>query len=127
MNKSRILVVDDDPNISRLVATILSQSSQYEVRTENRAYAALASARDFKPDLVLLDVDMPGKDGGEVASEIHGDPALAHVPIVFLTSLVSRNEAGNGLSLRGGMRFLAKPVDPAVLQRSVRSLLAVAA
>jgi len=123
MNKSRILIIDDDPNISRLVATLLTRCSNCEVRVENRPFAAKAAAEEFRPELILLDVDMPGKDGGEVAAEFHADPRFANVPIVFLTSLISPHEITEEAVMRGGMPFLSKPVNPKALDRTIKQLL----
>jgi len=124
MNRSRILVVDDEPNLSQLVRLFLEKTQRFEVRVENRPALALSAAREFLPDLILLDVDMPGKDGGDVEREIRKEPALTGVPILFLTSLVSRAEAGESEVLRGGKRFLAKPVSPGVLINCVDNILA---
>ena len=115
MNKRRILVIDDEVKVSDLVRILLERTKRYEVRVENRSANALAAAQEFRPDMILLDVDMPGKDGGVVAGEMRTLPATRDVPIVFLTSLVSRAEAGERETIRGGMRFLAKPLDPKVL------------
>jgi len=123
MNKLKILVVDDDPKLSRLVKAILEKTGLYEVREENRSSAALATARAFIPDMILLDVDMPGKDGGDVARELQGDPTLSAKPVLFFTSLISHGEAGKHEVERGGMLFLAKPVDPAVLIETVGRIL----
>jgi len=114
MSKAKILIVDDDARLSSLTGAILLGGG-YEVREENRSFAALATARAFRPDLVLLDVDMPGKDGGTVAAEMAADRSTAGTPIIFITSLVAQDEAG----MRGGARFLAKPVEPAVLLAAV--------
>jgi CheY-like chemotaxis protein len=119
-----ILVVDDEPNLSNLVRLFLEQTRRYQVRVENRSSNALAVARELRPAMILLDVDMPGKDGGQVALEIGSDPALRNTPIVFFTSLISREEAGNREVVRGGQRFLAKPVNPKVLVEVVDRLLA---
>ena len=124
MTKSRILVVDDEPNLSGLVRLFLEKTQRFEVRVENRSALALAAAREFRPDMILLDVDMPGKDGGEVSREIQADPALRGVPILFFTSLISRAEAGERETVRGGMRFLAKPVNPKILIDTVDRILA---
>lgn len=118
MSKSKILVVDDDPKLSRLVALILSRVGGYDVCEENLSFAALNTARRFRPDLILLDVDMPGKDGGTVETEIRGDLALQHVPILFVTSLISSAESG----VHNGKRYLAKPVIPKVLIETVHSM-----
>ena len=127
MTKSRILVVDDEPNLSSLVRIFLERTQRFEVRVENRSARALAAAREFRPDMILLDVDMPGKDGGEVAREVQAEPSLRSVPIVFFTSLVSHEEAGEREILRAGMRFLAKPVNPKVLIDTVDRVLAAEA
>jgi CheY-like chemotaxis protein len=127
MNKPRILVVDDEPNLSGLVRLFLEKTGRFEVRVENRSALALAVAREFRPDMILLDVDMPGKDGGEVSREIGADPALGGVPILFFTSLISHAEAGEREAVRGGKRFLAKPVNPKVLVETVDRILASAA
>jgi DNA-binding response OmpR family regulator len=123
MNKQRILVVDDEPKVSDLVRMFLERTKRFEVRVENRSANAMTAVREFRPDMVLLDVDMPGKDGGVVASEIKAQPATQKLPILFLTSLVSRAEAGERETVRGGMRFLAKPLDPKVLIETVDRIL----
>jgi DNA-binding response OmpR family regulator len=115
MSNKRILIVDDEPNLSTLLQHYLIQSGDYEVLTENLPGQALRSARSFNPDMILLDVNMPGKDGGEVARDIRADKALSHIPILFLTSLVSSAEAGDRVLTRGTQRFLSKPVNPEVL------------
>jgi CheY-like chemotaxis protein len=124
MTKSRILVVDDEPNLSGLVRLFLEKTQRFEVRVENRSARALSAACEFRPDMILLDVDMPGKDGGEVSREIEAEPALRGVPILFLTSLISRAEGGEREIVRAGKRFLAKPVDPKVLIETVDRVLA---
>ena len=117
MSKSKILVVDDDPNLSRLIAVILKLGAGYEVTEENHPSAALETARRIRPDLIVMDVDMPGKDGGAVWAEISRDPKLAGVSVIFVSGLVSKDEAG----VRGGLRYLSKPVDPGLLLDAVRA------
>lgn len=122
MSKTRVLIVDDDVNLSRLSAMILEHSGGYEVLTEKDPRRALAVARQFRPEIMLLDVDMPEKSGGEVAQEVKSDPLLRGVPILFLTGLVSKAEAGDEQVESGGMSFLAKPVLPEVLLACVNKL-----
>ena len=124
MTLKRILVVDDEPNLSNLVRMFLVRTKRYEVLTENRSSQAVKSALTFQPDLILLDVDMPGKDGGEVNRDLKATPALKDVPVIFFTSLVSHEEAGKAVSIRGGTPFLAKPVNPDVLITEVDRMLA---
>jgi len=122
MVKTRVLVVDDDPNLSRLTGMILENSGEYEVLTENDSTRAISVARQFKPQIMLFDVDMPNKDGGELAREAKNDPQLRDVPVLFLTGLVSKGEAGHQEMECGGQSFLAKPVLPEVLLSSVRKM-----
>ncbi|MHA3772689.1 response regulator [Verrucomicrobiota bacterium sgz303538] len=123
MSKAKILVVDDDPKLSRLVKVLLENTKLYEVCEVNRPTEALATARAFRPDGILLDVDMPGKDGGELAREMGADPHLCSVPLMFFTSLVSGLAPGEHEVERGGRRFLAKPVNPGALIRAISRLL----
>ena len=122
MTKTRVLIVDDDVNLSRLSAMILEHSGGYEVVTEKDSRRAIAVARQFLPEIMLLDVDMPDKSGGEIAQEAKIDPILCGIPILFLTGLVSKAEAGNHEVESGGMSFLAKPVLPEVLLACVNKL-----
>src|SRR5258707_258746 len=109
MEKKRILIVDDEESFTRMVKLNLEKAG-FDVREENKAMNALAAARDFKPDLILLDVIMPSMDGGDIAGQIQADRHLRGTPIVFLTATVSQREAGvQGLN-SGGCLFLAKPV-----------------
>ena len=96
MEKKRILIIDDEAGFTRMVKLNLEKTGQFEVREENKATYALAAAREFKPDLILLDVIMPSMDGGDVASLIQADRNLRGTPIVFLTATVSPREAGPG-------------------------------
>lgn len=123
MNKPRILVVDDDPKVSHLLALILHGCGRYEVFEEDRPYMALSVAAELQPNLILLDVDMPGKSGGELAAEFKARPKLANVPVLFVTSLVVARETGPACVERGGHYFLSKPVRPALLLQTVREML----
>ncbi len=109
MKTRRILVIDDDAQSTRMVKFNLERTGRYVVRELNDPNPALAVAREFKPDLVLLDVCMPGLQGVEVAFQIRGDTEFQQTPVVFMTSLVSEWEAvGDGTS-DGGFHFVAKP------------------
>ena len=112
MKKKRILLVDDEPSVTRTLQIYLEATGAYEVRAENDATLALAAAQEFQPDLIFLDVVMPEKDGAALAVEISADATLKDVPIVFLTALVTEKEVGPEGREIGGRSFLAKPVDP---------------
>lgn len=107
MSKKKILLVDDESGFTRLLRLTLPA---YEIREENNPLKALLTAKDFKPDMIFLDVIMPDIDGGTVASQMKEDPALKDVPIVFLTAIVSKDETGTRGKI-GGCDFLAKPVS----------------
>jgi CheY-like chemotaxis protein len=108
--KKRILVVDDRASNTRLMKLSLEATNDYLVREENDSKAALATAEEFQPHLILLDVMMPGMDGGELAACFQGNSRLKAVPIVFLTAAVTKGEVAASGGLRGGFPFLAKPV-----------------
>ena len=111
MSKTKVLIVDDDIASSRLLAVGLEKTGLFQAVVENVATRAASTAREFRPGVILLDVCMPGADGGDVAFRIHSDPALRSTPIVFLTSLVSGQEATTQSILRGGYEFLPKPAS----------------
>lgn len=111
MEKKRVLIIDDEASFTRMVKLNLEKTGEFEVREENRALNGLAAAREFKPDVIFLDVVMPGADGGDVAQQIHADRNLKNVPVVFLTATVSPREAGEGGLQSGGALFLGKPVS----------------
>jgi len=109
--KKRILIVDDEVSFARMVKLNLEKTGAFDVRTENKATYALAAAREFKPDLIILDVIMPNMDGGDVSNQFKRDRQLRDTPIIFLTATVSKREAGEGGLNSGGALFLAKPVS----------------
>jgi CheY-like chemotaxis protein len=108
--KKRILAVDDQASNTRLVKLCLEGTNDYVVREENDAKAALATAEEFQPHLILLDVMMPAMDGGDLAACFQASPKLKAVPIVFLTAAVTKGEVEASGGRIGGNAFLAKPV-----------------
>jgi len=108
--KRRIMIVDDDSESTHLVKILLEKTGNYLVLEENNAAQAHQSARDFRPDVILLDIMMPERDGGEVEAEIEADAELRRTPIIFLTALVTEPEAKAGLRI-DGRRSVAKPIN----------------
>lgn len=120
---SRVLVVDDDEAITRLLQRVLSGGA-FVVDVAHDAETALNAVRTVKPDVVLLDVMLPGADGFEVCRRVKQDPATRLTPVVLVTSLDAREARIEGLEA-GADDFLAKPVDASELLARVRSLVRV--
>ena len=118
----RILVVDDDPVIVRLLEVNLRLDG-YEVETASRGEEGLERAEATVPDLVLLDVMMPGLDGWETCRRLRGIPALAETPVIFLSARAQDDDRSRGESL-GSVSYVTKPFDPVRLLELVRDLLA---
>ncbi len=116
----RILVVDDiEANVRLLQAKL--QAEYYHVLTASDGATALAIAAEEKPDLLLLDVMMPGMDGFEVCRRLKDDPETRHIPIVLVTALDGRADRITGLEA-GADEFLTKPIDDVLLFARVKSL-----
>lgn len=116
MKRNRVLVIDDDRNATRVSRLMLERTGHYEVRELNDPNRALRAAREFAPDLILLDVCMPNVEGSKVAETISSDPTVGAIPIVFLTCIVTPAEAGNsGTLIIGRHEYIAKPVRPETL------------
>ena len=115
------MIVDDEAGFTRLLKLTLEGTKRYVVREENDGSQALHAARQFRPDLILLDIVMPKMDGGDVARQITSDPMLKAVKIIFLTAIVSKKEAGAGGI--GGFPFMAKPVSLAALTGMIEETL----
>jgi CheY-like chemotaxis protein len=107
----RILVVDDEASFTRLLKLNLEGTGRYSVLTENNPLIALPAAVHFKPDLILMDVMMPGLDGGDVADLFSKHADLRNIPIIFLTATVKHAEVDASHGEIGGLNFLSKPVS----------------
>ena len=119
----RVLVVDDDPLILKVVATVLDMRDAYVVQMVTSADEALAAVDDQRPALVVTDVMMPGMDGFELTRELRRRPDLERLPIVLLTardSSADRAEAEEA----GGDAYLTKPFSPLELLDVIERLLA---
>jgi len=106
----RILIVDNDRDSTHVVKILLERTGRYFVLEENDAAKAHQSAQNFRPDVILLDIMMPGIDGGDVAAQIEADPELQKTPIIFLTALITKPETKTGLRIQGHPSF-AKPIN----------------
>jgi CheY-like chemotaxis protein len=119
--KPTLLVVDDTPDNVRLIADLFAE--EYRVRVAHSGEKALAVCKsDNPPDLVLLDVMMPGMDGFEVAHHMREYPGSAHIPVIFVTALTDAASRQRGMHL-GAVDFVTKPIDPDMLRLRVHNFM----
>ncbi|BBD99924.1 diguanylate cyclase response regulator [Sphingobium amiense] len=116
MGKATILIVDDDIANIEIMNAVLEED--YEVCFATSGWQALDVARTAQPDLILLDVLMPGIDGFEVCRQLKADPLLADMPVIFTTGLGDTEDEMRGLAL-GAIDYVTKPVQPAILRARV--------
>jgi DNA-binding response OmpR family regulator len=109
MKKKRILLIDDEVSFTRLLKLNLEQMRNYEGRVENGAEHAVRAAREFCPDLVLLDIIMPRLIGNDVAERFRAEAELTRIPIVFLSAACSRNSADEPNRALANFPYIAKP------------------
>jgi DNA-binding response OmpR family regulator len=122
MQNARVLVVDDEAPI-RLLCRVNLEAEKMEVLEAGDGPTGLEMARKEHPDVILLDVMMPGLDGWRVAEELLEDPATSSIPIVFLTARAELRDRARGLDL-GGLDYVTKPFNPVELAPLIRDLIA---
>ena len=109
MRTTRILIVDDEPDFTALLKENLEESGNYMVRQINDSSLALKAAVEFRPHLCIVDVVMPGMDGGDVVAQIRAEPSLKKVPVMMLTALVEENPSSqDGETQTGDLTFMSK-------------------
>ena len=121
----RILLCDDEPDVQRVLARRL-QAEGYEVVTASDGEEALKKAATEKPDVILLDIMLPKKNGNMVAAELQEKPETRHIPIIFITCLVNTNEARVMQYRSGGNTIMGKPIDSNDLMRLIEQAHAAA-
>ena len=117
----RILYVEDEPDIQAIARIALEAVGGFVVKTCSSGAQALAEAEDFKPDLILLDVMMPGMDGPATLKALRQQAALSGVPVVFITAKVQSSEV-EGYKALGAVDVIAKPFDPMRLASQVSTI-----
>jgi two-component system alkaline phosphatase synthesis response regulator PhoP len=121
MATQRILVVDDDKEVVRLMRAYLEQAG-YEVFVAYDGETAVHNLRREKPDLLLLDLMLPDRDGWDITRLVRSDPSLANIPIIMLTARVDTNDKIVGLEI-GADDYITKPYDPREVVARVRARL----
>ena len=117
--QASILVVDDSPENLQVMAAVLKEHYKVRVAINGERALALATAPE-PPDLILLDVMMPGMDGYEVCSRLKSNPATAGIPVLFVSSCDEEEDEARGLSV-GAIDYIIKPIRPSIVQARVRN------
>ena len=121
---TRVLLVDDEKDLTFFVKKNLESKGDYQVRVCNDARLVTAEIRDFQPHAVVLDMMMPEMSGEDVAAGLRESKETEHLPIVFLTALVKEGEVGSSGNVIGGQFFVAKPVKIDELIRVIKRAIA---
>ncbi len=116
----RVVVVDDDPDLRKLVKLTLEFTAGWQVTTAGDGAEGLEVIREIKPDLAVVDVMMPGMDGYEVCRRLKADPDTATIPLVFLTARKELNQEKAGEA--GARGVVIKPFDPDQLAQRLSEL-----
>lgn len=116
----KILYTEDEPDISTIVLIALQEIGNYEIKACATGQEAIDIAAEFKPDLLLLDIMMPEKDGLTTLNELRNIPATANTPVIFMTAKVQSTEIENYYKL-GAIDVIAKPFDPMQLAEMLQS------
>ena len=124
MSQLRVLYVDDEPDIREVAGLALGLDPGIQVELAGSGAEALRMASDgARPDVIMLDVMMPGMDGPTVLERLRAEPALASIPVVFITARTSAQDRERLLQL-GAIAVIAKPFDPMMLAKELRAVIA---
>lgn len=123
MKEKKILLVDDDAVNLKILANILDNNG-YSIMQASGGLEAVKMAKNFHPDLIILDIVMPDIDGGEVANILKNNPSTKNIPIIFLSSLIKREEERYS-SKKDGIFLMSKPYDRDELIRITRQQLSI--
>jgi two-component system, sensor histidine kinase and response regulator len=121
-DKKKILLIDDDQTICEFTEAVLERTGKFEVLSTTLPAKGLQLAEDQHPDLILLDVNMPDMDGGEVSLRLSANPKTKEIPVVFLTSLLRKEEELDSQIIKDHL-FIAKPVTAHELIERIEMIL----
>ncbi|MGB2706498.1 MAG: response regulator [Candidatus Omnitrophota bacterium] len=122
MHKKKILVIDDEEAFTEVVKFNLEETGKYEVRVENKGARGFDAAKEFRPDLILLDIIMPGMGGDKVAFQLKNSEDTKNIPVILLTAIVTKEEEAGAGGVLSGYHVIAKPVDLEKLIAAVEEL-----
>jgi DNA-binding response OmpR family regulator len=126
MSKATILLIDDEAQMLTLLADILEVRGYSVIATDN-GVDGYNLAKSKRPDIIILDIAMPDVDGGQVAQQLRETPQTEHIPIIFLTGLLSKEIEANNKHMVGGNVMFAKPCDFDELINQIEKLLSACA
>ena len=118
MNSEAILIIDDDPATTRLLEVLLTREG-YNIRSENLSANALQTSKEFNPNLIILDLMMPGIDGMTVCKDMKKDPVLGDIPIIMF-SAVNQVDVQDKAMEAGISEYITKPIHPNDLKQRIR-------
>lgn len=121
-SEKKILVIDDEPDMVSYLSTFLSDEG-FDVVVAYNGIDGLARTREERPNLITLDITMPGMSGIEVLTKLRRDPDLSHIPIIIITGVAGFRELTDHRGVRPPEEFLQKPVDLEALTRAIQELL----
>ena len=117
----KLLIIDDAKSVHALVRARLAEEP-YDIRSAYETQTGDAMVRQLRPDLILLDIDLPGENGLDFCRRLKDDPSTARIPVIFLTASDGLEEKIAGLEL-GAVDYVTKPFEPAELRARVRASL----
>ena len=120
MDRIKVLLIDDEEEFCRVLKLSLEQMRKFDVLTASRGDAGLDLAKSRKPDIILLDIVMPGMSGTEVAEQLREDSETCQIPIIFLTAVLQKGEEGGFGGSTSKYRIIAKPVKVDELIRQIK-------
>lgn len=107
--KKKVLVIDDERGFTKMVKLNLEAAGEYQVRIVNSPAQSVATALEFQPDVILLDIIMPDLEGPDVVCQLKNNDLLKNIPVIFLTANITKEEVENQQGMIGGHAFVAKP------------------
>jgi DNA-binding response OmpR family regulator len=120
----RVLIIGSEHESACFLKLKLEQTGRYMVYIQAQPQHALGAARAFAPDVIILDLDLAGVDGADVAATLARDPAARNVPVIFITALVESEETRPSGLVSGGRRFVPKPIEMTDLSTAIEESLA---
>ncbi|MCB9747863.1 MAG: response regulator [Candidatus Omnitrophica bacterium] len=118
-NKIKILLIDDEKGFTDMLSLNLESTGNFHVRVENKAENALYTASLFQPDLIVLDIIMPRRDGKKLAREFRSNEDLKNVPIIFLTATITKDQLDQEAGTIEGCPFVSKPSNFSELLKAI--------